>query len=270
MKATGNTSKMSSEFSLRRQSKDLLAFERRQPAGRISVSQKETILVIEDDPDIQELVQYNLEREGYQVYVCSDGEIGIQQAEKMTPDLILLDLMLPGLDGLSVCKKIRQTVATKDIPVIMLTAKSEESDVVIGLELGADDYVTKPFSPKELVARLKAILRRTTPSIAESIPEDVLTVGPLSLDLSRHEAYCRGHCLKLTLAEFRLLSMLLSKPGRVYTREQLLREVSGEDTYVIDRNIDVHVRSIRRKLAEDSDMVATVRGVGYKCQEISV
>jgi len=227
----------------------------------------EKILLIEDDSDISELVQYNLEREGYKVYAVADGELGLSQALQLTPDLIVLDLMLPGLDGLSVCRKIRATLATAAVPIIMLTAKGEESDVVIGLEMGADDYVTKPFSPKELVARIRAVLRRPRGGPAVTNAGDRRTVGPVTIDLERHEAFIRSEPLTLTLAEYRLLTTLTARPGRVYTREQLLEKITGGEAYVIDRNVDVHVRAVRKKLGDDAEFIVTVRGVGYKCRE---
>ncbi len=229
----------------------------------------EKILLIEDDSDISELVQYNLEREGYKVYVSTDGEIGLSQAVQLKPDLIVLDLMLPGLDGLSVCRKLRADAHLSGIPILMLTAKGEESDIVIGLEMGADDYVTKPFSPKELVARIRAVLRRPRAAQAQASAthDGRRTVGPITLDPDRHEVFLNDEALALTLAEHRLLTALTSRPGRVFTREQLLEKITGGEAYVIDRNVDVHVRAIRKKLGDAADFIITVRGVGYKCRE---
>ena len=226
------------------------------------------ILLIEDDSDISELVQYNLEREGYKVTAAADGEVGLNLALQQKPDLIILDLMLPGLDGLSVCKKLRAAAETAEIPIVMLTAKGEESDIVIGLEMGADDYIAKPFSPKELTARIRAVLRRPRAAAPkEGEPTQRLEVGPVAIDLERHEAYLKGKPLQLTLAEYRLLSTLISRPGRVFTREQLLEKITGGEVYVIDRNVDVHVRAIRKKLESEAEFIVTVRGVGYKCRE---
>lgn len=226
----------------------------------------EKILLIEDDSDISELVQYNLEREGYKVYASGDGEIGLSQAVQLKPDLIILDLMLPGLDGLSVCRKLRANPITAEVPIVMLTAKGEESDVVIGLEMGADDYVSKPFSPKELLARIRAVLRR--PRLGQTqVDNGRRSVGPITIDPERHEVFQNGAPLSLTLAEYRLLSALTSRPGRVFTREQLLEKITGGEAYVIDRNVDVHVRAIRKKLGDDAEFIVTVRGVGYKCRE---
>jgi len=227
----------------------------------------EEILVIEDDADISELVQYNLEKHGFRVHAVRDGELGFQQALKLQPSLILLDIMLPGVDGLTVCRRLRENNDTRHIPVIMLTAKGEESDVVIGLELGADDYVTKPFSPKELVARVRALLRRAGDEGTGKSAAARLVVGPVEFDAERHEVFHRGRQVAFTLAEYRLLQTLISRPGRVFTRDQLLEKITGGDTYVIDRNVDVHVRAIRKKLEGDSDFIVTVRGVGYKCKD---
>lgn len=227
---------------------------------------EEKILLIEDDSDISELVQYNLEREGFKVYCSADGEIGLSQALQLVPDLIVLDLMLPGLDGLQVCRKLRANPATAEIPIVMLTAKGEESDIVVGLEMGADDYVSKPFSPKELMARIRAVLRRPRAGAVAAI-EGRRSVGPVTIDPDRHEVFLNGAAIALTLAEYRLLSCLTSRPGRVFTREQLLEKITGGETYVIDRNVDVHVRAIRKKLGADAEFIMTVRGVGYKCRE---
>jgi DNA-binding response OmpR family regulator len=229
---------------------------------------KERVLLVEDDPDIAELVQFNLEREGYRVVVCSEGDEGLAEIIRSKPNLVILDLMLPKVDGLTICKTIRGQAEHADVPIIMLTAKGEESDVVVGLELGADDYLTKPFSPRELLARIKAVLRRQRPTATPAAAQSRrITVGPVALDIERHEAYLNDQSLTLTLAEFKILSTLLSKPGRVFTREQLLEKITGGDVYVIDRNIDVHIRSIRKKLGDEAEFIITVRGVGYKCRE---
>ena len=227
---------------------------------------EEKILLIEDDADISELLQYNFEREGYKVFIAGDGELGLRQASQLVPDLIVLDLMLPGLDGLSVCRKLRAHPQTQEIPIVILTAKGEESDVVIGLEMGADDYVTKPFSPKELLARIRAVLRRPRQTPATS-GSGRRSVGPVTIDQERHEVWLFKEPLVLTLAEYRLLSTLISRPGRVFTREQLLEKITGGEAYVIDRNVDVHVRAIRKKLGDEAEFIITVRGVGYKCRE---
>jgi DNA-binding response OmpR family regulator len=223
-----------------------------------------TLLVIEDDPDIVEVVRYNLEREGFRVLVCSDGERGLSDAARTQPDLIVLDLMLPGLDGLEVCRRLRAQEPTRGIPLLMLTAKGEESDVVVGLEMGADDYLTKPFSPRELVARVRALLRRAQRA-AEQPGKTRIELGDLVLDLTRHEVLHQGEPVPLTRAEFRLLWTLAQRPGRVYSRNELVDEITAGEALIIDRNVDVHVSSIRRKLGEAGKLIATVRGVGYKC-----
>lgn len=227
------------------------------------------ILLIEDEADISELIQFNLERHGFKVRAAANGEEGLRMAAAQVPGLMLLDIMMPGCDGLTVLRKIRETQATKHVPVIMLTAKGEESDIVVGLELGADDYMTKPFSPRELVARVKAMLRRLdeTQKPGATAAGERLSVGPVSIDGDRHEAWIHGKPVAFTLAEFNLLKTLISRPGRVFTRDQLLEKITGGETYVIDRNVDVHVRSIRKKLDVDSEFIQTVRGVGYKCRE---
>ena len=227
---------------------------------------KESLLLIEDDPDIVELVQYNLEREGFRVQSARDGERGLQEASASHPSLILLDLMLPGMEGLEVCRALRQNRATKRIPLVMLTAKGEETDIVLGLEMGADDYVTKPFSPKELAARVRAVLRR-----AENKPADAeaarIQHGPLLIDTERYQAWLRNKPLNLTLSEFRLLQALASCPGRVFTRDQLVERITAGECIVTDRNVDVHISSLRKKFGHDEDLIVTVRGVGYKCKE---
>ena len=224
---------------------------------------KTRILIIEDDLDILELVEYNLEREGYEVLTARDGREGFSKVKSSTPDLVLLDLMLPGLDGLEICKMIRKDEELMDTPIIMLTAKSEESDIVIGLELGADDYMPKPFSPKQLVARVKSLLRRTQKNKSEA-RGDKIKEGPLEIYKDRHEVYLDGSPMSLTLAEYKLLVAIVSKPGVVFSREELLDSVSGKNTYVVDRNVDVHIRSIRKKFGDRAKHISTVRGVGYK------
>ena len=226
---------------------------------------KESLLIIEDDPDIVELVQYNLEREGFRVQSARDGERGLQEASATHPSLILLDLMLPGMEGLEVCRTLRQNRNTRRIPVVMLTAKGEETDVVLGLEMGADDYVTKPFSPRELAARVRAVLRRA--EAAADGESTRLQLGPLLIDSERYQAWLHGKLLNLTLSEFRLLHALATSPGRVFTRDQLVDRITAGECIVTDRNVDVHVSSLRKKFGDDGDLIVTVRGVGYKCKE---
>ena len=224
----------------------------------------EKILVIEDEPDIVELLEYNLSREGFRCLTCRDGESGLSVARERAPDLILLDLMLPGMDGLEVCRELRSKSETRVLPVIMLTAKGEESDVVLGLGMGADDYITKPFSTKELVARVRAGLRRG--KMTESGEErSRLEHGDVVLDQERHEVRVEGDKVDLTRAEFRLLHALMRRPGRVFSRSELVDQITAGESIILDRNVDVHISSMRKKLGPASDIVATVRGVGYKC-----
>jgi len=222
------------------------------------------VLVIEDDPDIVEVVRYNLEREGFRVLDARDGERGLDQARRAEPDLILLDLMLPGIDGLEVCRRLRAADETRAVPVVILTAKSEEADVVVGLEMGADDYLTKPFSPRELVARVRAVLRRVNRA-GERGGKTRIEIHDLVLDSTRFEALHQDELVPLTRAEFRLLWALVQRPGRVYSRSELADEITAGESLIIDRNVDVHVSSIRKKLGVAGKVIATVRGVGYKC-----
>ena len=226
---------------------------------------KPKILVIEDEPDILEVIQYNLEREGCTVLVCRDGEQGLSRMRTDDPDLVILDLMLPGMDGVELCRRAKADPVTRAIPILMVTAKSEESDVVLGLGLGAEDYLSKPFSPRELIARVKVVLRRG-PAKAESTSERVVR-GALTVDLARHEARVGDQLVTLTPTEMRLLHFLASHPGRVFPRAHLLSRVIGEDAIVTDRNIDVHVRALRQKLGEQGSCIETVRGVGYRFGE---
>jgi len=226
---------------------------------------KENLLIIEDDPDIVELMQYNLEREGYRVMSAEDGEVGLREAAQRKPDLVLLDLMLPGIDGLSVCRELKQAETTRQIPVIMVTAKGEETDVVTGLELGADDYVVKPFSPRELVARVRAVLRRGVSK--EKGSGGRIDLGEVTLDSERYEVRVNDEVVPFTRSEFRLLATLASSPGRVFTRDQLVDQLTDGQAIIIDRNVDVHISAIRKKLGSASDLIVTVRGVGYKCRD---
>src|SRR5262245_31460673 len=228
---------------------------------------REKILVIEDEPDILEVIEYNLAREGYKVQSSRDGDHGLRRARRDSPDLVLLDLMLPGIDGVEICRQLKRDPVTRGIPVMMLTAKGEESDVVLGLGVGADDYITKPFSPRQLLARVQAVLRRG-PLKEEQGHGDRIVRGPVVVDLSRHEVIIDGEPAVLTPTELRLLHFLASHPGRVFDRAHLLSRVIGEDAVVTDRNIDVHVRSIRQKLGKHRDLIETVRGVGYRCQDV--
>jgi len=221
---------------------------------------KKTIAVIEDEPDIAELVSIHLEQSGYLVKSFLDGKSFYSFLDKNTPDLVILDLMLPDIDGLEICKHLRKLDSTSAVSIIMLTAKSEELDTIIGLELGADDYVAKPFSPKELVARVKAVLRRHEPVIETKKIE----VGNLHLDLAKYEVHVNDNRIELTTSEFKILQLLSSKPGRVFSREQILDYLWGTEKTVIDRTVDVHIRHLREKLGETSCRIKNIRGIGYK------
>jgi len=225
---------------------------------------KGTILVIDDEPDLVELVEFNLKKDGYEVIVAKNGQSGLEIAQKHVPDLIVLDLMMPGIDGLEVCRQLRGDSRTKQIPMIMLTAKSAEADRIVGLELGADDYVTKPFSPRELVARVRALLRRAT---ATQEAPTVIRQGDLVIDLTRHEVTSAGKQVTLTPTEFRILHFIVARPGRVLSRDQIIDAAVGNEMAVFDRTIDVHIAAIRRKLGKAGDRIETIRGFGYKWRE---
>jgi DNA-binding response OmpR family regulator len=225
---------------------------------------KGTILVIDDEKDLLELVRYNLEKEHFDAIVTSDGASGLEIAVRHRPDLIVLDLMMPGMDGLEVCRELRADSRTARIPIIMLTARATEADRVVGLEMGADDYVTKPFSPRELVARVKAVLRR---SAMQEEPQEVIRHGGVVIDVKRHEVTADGVPVTLTATEFRILQFMASRPGRVLSRDEIIDAALGRDAAVFDRTIDVHMTSIRRKLGKHGDQIETVRGFGYKFRE---
>lgn len=222
------------------------------------------ILVIEDEKNIIELLKYNLEKEGYRVHAAPNGEEGLKRALQEKPDLIILDLMLPEMDGLEVCKTLRQNPTTAGTPIIMLTAKSEELDKVVGLELGADDYVTKPFSPKELLARIKAVLRRQrTPSLTR-----LLKAGAIEMDTDKHLVTLKRKPVTLTSKEYDLLKALMEAQGRVLSRERLLEQVWQYDRalHIETRTIDMHIRQLRKKLKEESQRILTVKNVGYRME----
>lgn len=223
---------------------------------------EESILIVEDEVDIARTVAYNLEREGYRVNMVHRGDEALGMIHQTMPNLIILDLMLPGLDGLSICQQIKSDPETKDIPIIMLSAKSEDSDVVIGLGLGADDYVSKPFSQRELVARVKVVFRNSTRQQAQKA--ELLEYDELLIDAMKHQVSVEGHPLKLTGTEFKLLIQLATNPNRVYTREQLILSALGRDVIIVDRNVDVHIASLRHKLGSASTMIETIHGIGYR------
>lgn len=219
------------------------------------------VLIVEDEPAQAEMLSYNLQKEGFRVAVAGDGEEGLLAARESIPDAIVLDWMLPGLSGIEVCRQLRGDPSTREIPILMLTARGEEEDRVRGIETGADDYVVKPYSPREVVARIKALLRRANPSLAS----EVLEYADISMDLAQHKVSRGGQAIHLGPTEFRLLKTLMEKPGRVYSRERLLDMVWGRDVYVEDRTVDVHIRRLRKALNEGdvADVIRTVRGEGY-------
>jgi two-component system alkaline phosphatase synthesis response regulator PhoP len=225
---------------------------------------KGTILVIDDEKDLIELVGYNLEKEGFAVRSALNGEAGLARAKSDLPDLVLVDVMMPGMDGLEVCRRLRSDTKTASIPIIMLTARSAEPDRVVGLELGADDYVTKPFSPRELAARVKAVLRRTSLQTAHPA---VIRRDDLKIDLTRREVSCEGKSISLTASEFRLLHFLAVHPGQVFSRSELIDGALGTEVSVVDRTIDVHVTGLRKKLGSCGEWIETVRGFGYRFRE---
>lgn len=224
-------------------------------------------LVVDDEEDILELIRYNLVKEGFQVSCVSSGEAGLEVARREIPDVIILDLMLPGVDGLDVCRKLKSDQKTASIPIIMVTAKGEEADIVAGLELGADDYISKPFSPRVVSARVKSVLRRHSQnSVEKSNGEKVLKVDGLILDIGRHEVTLNTNKIELTFSEFKILQHLITQRGWVFTRHQIVDAVHGNDYPVTDRSIDVQIVGLRKKLGSLGAMIETVRGVGYRFQ----
>ncbi len=226
------------------------------------------ILVVEDEPDLAELIRFHLEQEGFAVRVCGAGDVALEEARRSRPDAVLLDLLLPGISGLEVCRRIRTDARLATVPVIMVTAKADEADRVIGLELGADDYITKPFSPRELVARVRAVLRRAYAEQPARAP-DVYERGWLRVDFDQYEVQVAGKPVELSRKEFELLRFFLRHPNRVFDRLQILDSVWGEDTHVEVRTVDVHIRRLRLLLEEEPTprLLVTVRGVGYKLDE---
>jgi two-component system phosphate regulon response regulator PhoB len=222
------------------------------------------ILIIEDERGLTDVLTYNLQREGYDTIVAHDGQEGLRKAQMQLPDVVLLDLMLPGLDGLDVCRELRAGERTRNVPILMLTAKAEETDQVVGFSMGADDYVTKPFSVKVLLQRIKALQRRVE---AGNEAADVIDHLGVRIDRVRHRASVDGEELDLTPTEFRLLECLLRQPGRAFSRPQLMDVAIGEGAIVLERTIDVHIKTLRKKLSGKQDFIETVRGVGYRFRE---
>ena len=229
---------------------------------------KEKILIVDDEQDILELVRYNLSKEGYETVCAATGEEAIKINSEQRPDLIVLDLMLPGIDGLEVTKHIRNTNEEENTPIVMLTAKGEEADVVTGLELGANDYISKPFSPRELIARIRAILRRRRKT-GQKEESHVIREGDLVIDHSRHSVTLAGKQIDLTYSEFQMLSLLAAKKGWVFTRGQLVDSIHGENYAVTERSIDVIVVGLRKKMGNHGSLIETVRGIGYRFKEES-
>lgn len=226
---------------------------------------KQVIYIVEDDLHIQQLIKYNLDANGFKVSVFDSGENLLSHCFDNTPDLFILDIMLPGIDGLEVCRNLKQNANTKNIPIIMLTAKSEEFDKVLGLELGADDYITKPFSIRELLARVKALFRRVY-TVSEP-KQDIISHGDITVDCTRREVYKGEKLIEMPLKEFELLKMLMTNKGKVLSREHLLDKIWGFDYYGETRTVDVHIRYLRQKIEENDDspeLIETIRGIGYK------
>ena len=242
--------------------------DRRQIDAAVTMA-RERVLVVDDERDILELVKYNLDKEGYQVTVVATGEDALAAARTRLPDIVILDLMLPGVDGLEVCRRLKADPTTRAIPIVMLTAKGDEADVVTGLELGASDYVTKPFSPRVLTARIRAVLRRGDASEGD---EATLRIKELTIRPGRHQVLVDEQPVELTATEFRILLFLARRPGWVFTRQQIVDAAQGDDAFVsdrfvTDRSVDVHIVSLRRKLGSAGATIETVRGVGYRLQD---
>jgi two-component system phosphate regulon response regulator PhoB len=221
------------------------------------------VLIIEDDRSLVDILTYNLQQSGYEVYAAYDGMDGLTQAQTRSPDIVILDIMLPVMDGLEVCRRLRNSPSTADLLILMLTAKSEESDELVGFSLGADDYVAKPYSVKVLIERIKALQRRRR-SQGDARDADVVSLAGLTVDRRRFQARLGEEALNLTRSEFRLLDTLIRQPGRAFQRSELIDAALGEDTIVLERTIDVHIRAIRRKLDASADLIETVRGIGYR------
>ncbi|MCL2641445.1 MAG: response regulator [Phycisphaerales bacterium] len=228
------------------------------------MSRRKKILVVDDERDLAELIVMNLQRHGYDAITAHDGNTGLDMAKKLKPDLLVLDVMMPGLSGRDVTIALKQDTETATIPILMLTAKTEETDIIVGLSLGADDYVTKPFSMKVLMARIAAVLRRKA---AVELPQAMLAVGAIVVDQSKHEVTVQDRPINLTPTEFKLLTAILAAKGRVLSRNQLMDRTMGTEVFVTDRAIDVHITAVRKKIGEFAWMIHTVRGTGYRLLE---
>lgn len=228
---------------------------------------RETILLVEDEQDIQELLRFHLEREKFAVETADSGEDAMNRLATLKPGLVILDLMLPGIDGIEVCRRVKDNPGLRDVPIIMLTAKDSEADIILGLEMGASDYVTKPFSPRVLVARINAVLRRPELNETEPGQEGVVQVGPLVIDPDRHKVEINKKEIPVTYTEFRILRMLASNPGRAFSRQYIVEQVRGDSQAVTERIVDVQMVSLRKKLGDWGDWIETVRGIGYRFKE---
>ena len=224
------------------------------------------ILIVEDEPDIVELLVYNLHQAGFKAEAVFNGADALERVKIEQPDLVLLDLLLPEVDGLEVCRTLKRDPETASIPIIMLTAKGEAIDRIVGLELGADDYITKPFSPREVMLRIRAVLRRA-PNVPRSRPANQIQIDDLKIDLDRHQVFSDGSVIDLTATEFKILSLFAHSPGRVFTRSILMDAVWGQEYYGIERTMDTHVSRLRRKLGQFGERIETVHGVGYRLKE---
>ena len=230
---------------------------------------KTRITIVEDEEDIREILQYTLAREGFEVDCAADGSTGLEMIRRNPPDLVLLDLMLPDVEGLEVCRQLKADRETRDIAIIMVTAKGEESDIVLGLGLGADDYIPKPFSARELVARTRSVIRRSRRPEAETSSEASISRKGLKVDPTRHKVFVHDSEVEFTATEFKILYLLASNPGRIFSRSQILSESRGELAAAFDRSVDAHVRTIRKKLGDLRDLIETVRAIGYRFAEES-
>lgn len=226
---------------------------------------KKLVAVVDDEGDILELVSHHLTREGYTVKQFHNGREFLSFTQSLLPDLVILDLMLPGVDGLEICRILKNSARTSSVPILMLTAKGTEADIVVGLEMGADDYVVKPFSPRELVARVKSILRRVS---EDKTPRSEIVIGPLTINTEKFEAAVDGEKLQLTTSEFRILELLARSPGKVFTRDEVIKKkrIWGDDKLVYDRTVDVHIKNLREKMGKAGSMIKTIRGIGYKLE----
>jgi len=224
------------------------------------------IAIVDDEEDIVDLVSHHLKREGFRVKEFHNGREFLSYIESIIPDLVLLDIMLPGIDGLDICRILKNKNKTSNLPIIMLTAKGTEADIVVGLEMGADDYIVKPFSPRELTARVKSLIRRANP---KELEENIIKVGPITINTERYEVKVDSENIELTTTEFKILEVLAEGRGRVYTRDQLIKKkrLWGDDKLVYDRTIDVHIKNLREKLGDTGNMIKTIRSIGYKLED---